>query len=106
MPVGNPPDSRVWAPLATLSRSQPAPKTASTPVLQSGAVPAGEVWGEKGAFEFPVLAKAVLIRIVCSGVASFIAYKGVDLTNGRRVSEEGEREGLDTTSHGETAYNR
>jgi Amt family ammonium transporter len=39
-------------------------------------------------------------------VVSFIAYKVVDLTIGLRVSEEDEREGLDITSHGETAYNR
>ncbi len=50
--------------------------------------------------------KAVLITIVWSGVVSFIAYKVVDLTIGLRVSEEDEREGLDITSHGETAYNR
>ena len=31
---------------------------------------------------------------------------GLDLTIGLRVSEEDEREGLDITSHGETAYNR
>jgi Amt family ammonium transporter len=39
-------------------------------------------------------------------VVSFIAYKVVDLTIGLRVSEEDEREGLDITSHGETAYSR
>ncbi len=50
--------------------------------------------------------KAVLITVVWSGVVSFIAYKVVDLTIGLRVSEEDEREGLDITSHGETAYNR
>jgi len=50
--------------------------------------------------------KAVLVTIVWSGVVSFIAYKIVDLTIGLRVSEEDEREGLDITSHGETAYNR
>ena len=53
-----------------------------------------------------VQAKAVLITVVWSGVVSFIAYKVVDLTIGLRVSEENEREGLDITSHGETAYNR
>jgi Amt family ammonium transporter len=37
---------------------------------------------------------------------AFIAYKIVDLIMGLRVSEEAEREGLDITSHGETAYNR
>ncbi len=51
-------------------------------------------------------AKAVLLTIVWSGVVSFIAFKVVDLVVGLRVSEEDEREGLDITSHGETAYNR
>ena len=50
--------------------------------------------------------KAVLTTIVWSGVVSFIAYKVVDMTIGLRVSEEDEREGLDITSHGETAYSR
>ena len=50
--------------------------------------------------------KGVLITIVWSGVVSFVAYKIVDLTIGLRVSEEDEREGLDITSHGETAYGR
>ncbi len=51
-----------------------------------------------------IQAKAVLITVVWSGVVSFVAYKVVDLTIGLRVSEEDEREGLDITSHGETAY--
>jgi Amt family ammonium transporter len=51
-------------------------------------------------------AKAVLLTIVWSGVVSFVAYKIVDLTIGLRVTEEDEREGLDITSHGETAYSR
>jgi Amt family ammonium transporter len=42
--------------------------------------------------------------IVWSGVVSFIAYKLVDIFIGLRVPEEEEREGLDITSHGETAY--
>ena len=53
-----------------------------------------------------IQAKAVLTTIVWSGVVSFIAFKVVDLTIGLRVSEEDEREGLDITAHGETAYNR
>lgn len=52
-----------------------------------------------------VQAKAVLLTIVWSGVVSLIAYKIVDLVIGLRVSEEDEREGLDTSSHGERAYN-
>lgn len=42
--------------------------------------------------------------IVWSGVVSLIAYKLVDMTIGLRVTEEEEREGLDTVSHGESAY--
>ena len=53
-----------------------------------------------------IQAKGVLLTIVWSGVVSFIAYKIADLLVGLRVSEEAEREGLDITSHGETAYNR
>ncbi len=42
--------------------------------------------------------------IVWSGIVSLVAYKLVDLTIGLRVSEDVEREGLDTTLHGERAY--
>jgi Amt family ammonium transporter len=51
-----------------------------------------------------VQAKAVGVTIVWSGAVAFIAYKLVDLTIGLRVTEEDEREGLDTTAHGEAAY--
>jgi Amt family ammonium transporter len=50
--------------------------------------------------------KAVLLTIVWSGVVSVVAYKIVDLVVGLRVPEEEEREGLDITSHGETAYHQ
>jgi Amt family ammonium transporter len=50
--------------------------------------------------------KAVLITIFWSGVVSYLAFKIVDMTIGLRVSDEEEREGLDISSHGETAYNR
>ena len=53
-----------------------------------------------------IQAKAVLLTVVWSAVVSLIAYKIVDLVIGLRVPEEDEREGLDITSHGETAYNR
>ena len=53
-----------------------------------------------------VQAKAVGVTIVWSGIVSFISYKIVDMTIGLRVSEEDEREGLDITAHGETAYSR
>jgi Amt family ammonium transporter len=42
--------------------------------------------------------------LVWSGVVAFIAYKIVDIVIGLRVPEEVEREGLDTTEHGERAY--
>ncbi|MCX8006079.1 MAG: ammonium transporter [Burkholderiaceae bacterium] len=48
--------------------------------------------------------KGVLLTIVWSGVAAAIAYKIADLLVGLRVAEEEEREGLDTTYHGESAY--
>lgn len=47
---------------------------------------------------------AVITAIVVSAVVSFIALKIVDVLIGLRVSEESEREGLDTTEHGERAY--
>ncbi|MBE0475415.1 ammonium transporter [Rhodoferax sp.] len=53
-----------------------------------------------------VQAEGVLITIVWSGVVAFIAYKIADMVMGLRVSEESEREGLDITSHGESAYGR
>jgi Amt family ammonium transporter len=56
---------------------------------------AGQVW---------IQAKAVLLTVVWSTVVSVIAYKIVDLVIGLRVPEDDEREGLDITSHGETAY--
>ncbi len=48
--------------------------------------------------------KGVLLTIVWSGIVSVVAYKIVDLVIGLRVPEDEEREGLDITSHGETAY--
>jgi len=47
---------------------------------------------------------AVGTTIIWSAVVAFIAYKLVDLVIGLRVPEEEEREGLDITSHGESAY--
>ena len=46
----------------------------------------------------------VLTTIVWSGIVAFIAYKIVDMVVGLRVPEEAEREGLDISSHGESAY--
>jgi len=51
-----------------------------------------------------VQATGVLTTIVWTAVVAFIAYKIADLVVGLRVSEEEEREGLDITAHGESAY--
>jgi Amt family ammonium transporter len=51
-----------------------------------------------------IQAKGVGVTIVWSGIAAFIAYKVADLAVGLRVTDEQEREGLDTASHGERAY--
>jgi Amt family ammonium transporter len=46
----------------------------------------------------------VSVAIIWSGVVSFLAFKIVDITVGLRINEEEERQGLDISSHGETAY--
>ena len=51
-----------------------------------------------------IQAKAVGVTIIWSAVVAAVAFKIVDLVIGLRVSEEEEREGLDISSHGETAY--
>jgi ammonium transporter, Amt family len=55
----------------------------------------GQVW---------IQIQAVLTTVVWSAVVAFIAYKLVDIVIGLRVPEDEEREGLDISSHGETAY--
>jgi Amt family ammonium transporter len=51
-----------------------------------------------------IQAQGVLITVVLSGVVSLLAFLLVKVTVGLRVSEDAEREGLDITSHGESAY--
>ncbi len=66
--------------------------------------------GGTGAEDFSIASQvwiqtySVIITIVWSAVVAFVAYKIADLFIGLRVPEEEEREGLDITSHGETAY--
>ncbi len=63
--------------------------------------------GSNGIFDqLLIQAKAVGVTVLWSGVVSLAAYKIVDLTIGLRVPEDEEREGLDITSHGETAYGK
>ena len=44
------------------------------------------------------------VTIVWSGAVSVAGYAIVNATIGLRVPEDAEREGLDTVSHGESAY--
>ena len=79
--------------------------------LLTGVFSAGSLGGIKGddysiASQMVVQAEGVLITLVWSGIVAFICYKIVDMMVGLRVSEEAEREGLDISAHGETAYNR
>ena len=48
--------------------------------------------------------KAVGLTVIWSGVVAYVCYKIVDMTVGLRVTEEQEREGLDVSAHGESAY--
>jgi Amt family ammonium transporter len=52
-----------------------------------------------------IQAQAVGVTFLWTAVVAFISFKIADLVIGMRVPEEQEREGLDITSHGETAYN-
>jgi Amt family ammonium transporter len=51
-----------------------------------------------------IQATAVGVTLLWSGTVAFICYKIVDIFIGLRVPEDEEREGLDITSHGESAY--
>jgi Amt family ammonium transporter len=47
---------------------------------------------------------AVGVTVLWSGIVSYVLFKVIDTTMGLRVKPDAEREGLDTSSHGETAY--
>jgi Amt family ammonium transporter len=51
-----------------------------------------------------IQSQGVITTLIWSGVVSYIAFKLIDMVIGLRVKEDEEREGLDITSHGETAY--
>jgi len=51
-----------------------------------------------------IQAQGVITTVIWSGVVSFIAFKLIDMVIGLRVKEDEEREGLDISSHGESAY--
>lgn len=56
------------------------------------------------AAQFVTQAKAVGVTILWSGLVSYLLYKLIDLTMGLRVDKDAERQGLDLSSHGESAY--
>ncbi len=56
------------------------------------------------AHQVGVQALGVLITVVWIAIVSVVAFLIVKAVFGLRVSEEAEREGLDITTHGETAY--
>ena len=66
--------------------------------------------GGTGAEDFSIASQvwiqtySVIITIVWSAVVAAVSYKIADIVVGLRVPEDEEREGLDITSHGETAY--
>ncbi|MBU3561040.1 ammonium transporter [Polynucleobacter hallstattensis] len=51
-----------------------------------------------------IQSQGVIVTLIWSGVVSYIAFKLVDIVVGLRVKEDEEREGLDISSHGESAY--
>lgn len=70
-------------------------KALGGPGMESLSMVPGQLW---------VQLEGVLLTIVWSGVVAWIAYKIADMVCGLRVPEDQEREGLDITSHGESAY--
>ncbi|MBY0349679.1 ammonium transporter [Tabrizicola sp.] len=49
--------------------------------------------------------KAVGVTVIWTGVVSFVLFYAIKLVFGLRPSADDERQGLDQTSHGESAYN-
>ncbi len=66
--------------------------------------------GGTGGEDFSIVGQVLLqaegvgITLVWSGLVAFAVFKAVDFVVGLRVDEEGEREGLDISTHGEKAY--
>jgi len=56
------------------------------------------------AAQFKAQLWAVVTSLLWSAIVAAVAFKIVDMVVGLRVTEDQEREGLDTASHGERAY--
>lgn len=77
--------------------------------ILTGVFSAASLGGQKGedysiASQVWIQTQGVLITLVWVGVVSAVAFLVAKVVFGLRVSEESEREGLDITSHGESAY--
>jgi ammonium transporter, Amt family len=75
----------------------------------TGILSAGSLGGVKGddysiAGQTMIQIEAVIITILWTAIGSFILLKLVDIVVGLRVDADSERQGLDLTSHGESAY--
>ena len=66
--------------------------------------------GGTGAADYTMLhqlgvqALGVVVTLLWSGIASLLAFRIVRATVGLRVDHDAEREGLDISAHGESAY--
>jgi ammonium transporter, Amt family len=65
----------------------------------TGKVSSTPVWDQ-----FLIQAQSVGMTIIWTGIVAIVAFKLADLIVGLRPSEDVEREGLDISEHGETAY--
>lgn len=52
-----------------------------------------------------IQAISILVCVVWTAIVAYIVFKIAEKTSGLRINVEKEREGLDITSHGESAYN-
>ncbi len=55
--------------------------------------------------QFGIQVMSILVCMVWSSIAAYISFKIADMLVGLRMNIESEREGLDITYHGESAYN-
>ncbi|PHM36833.1 ammonium transporter AmtB [Xenorhabdus innexi] len=55
--------------------------------------------------QFGVQVISILVCVLWSAVVAYLSFKIADKAVGLRISIESEREGLDITAHGESAYN-
>ncbi len=77
--------------------------------ILTGVFSSGSLGGVKGddysiANQVVIQAESVLITVVWIGIVSVVSFMIAKIVFGLRVSEDAEREGLDITSHGESAY--